>query len=440
MTSPRTLAQWQAYIETVHHRTIELGLERVRAVLQRMDLARPACPVVTVAGTNGKGSCAAMLESVLHTAGYLTGAYTSPHLIAYNERVRVGAVPAADAELCAAFAAVEAARGEVPLTYFEFGTLAALDVFRRREVDALVLEVGMGGRLDAVNALDADAAVVTSVDLDHTDWLGDDREQIGREKAGIFRPGRVAVCADADPPAGVLAVARDTGARLYRAGRDFGYRSAPGCWDWWGPGGSRRGLPYPGLGGGVQLANASAVLMALWGVRDRLPVDRDAIECGLSAATLPGRFQVLPGRPQRVLDVAHNVAAARNLLRNLAEHPVGGRTLMVCAMLADKPVAQVLRLLDPVADRWYLAPLHEPRGADEQALRDFAGAADLATAASYWPDPPAAFRAACEDAGPRDRVVAFGSFYTVGAILRALGADGADSMAVSPVTSAPRVF
>ncbi|MFI4925561.1 MAG: bifunctional tetrahydrofolate synthase/dihydrofolate synthase, partial [Burkholderiales bacterium] len=377
---PADLAGWLAYLETLHPKAIALGLDRVRAVLARLDVAI-ACPVITVTGTNGKGSTSAMLEAMLRAAGYRTGLYTSPHLMRYNERVRLDGREAGDDELVRALNVVEDARtavGEaVPLTYFEFGTLAALWLFARSAPDALVLEVGLGGRLDAVNAVDADVAVVTSVDLDHRDFLGDTRESVGGEKAGIFRPDRAAVCGDRDPPRALVDAAARIGARLLVAGRDFDAIAEGTQWRYRGPGGDRYGLPHPALRGRYQLDNAACAITALDALRDRLPVSANAVREGLVGVELAGRFQVLPGRPTRVLDVAHNPHAARALADALGSMGFHPRTLAVFAMLADKDVDGVVAALRDRVDAWYVAPLPGPRGASGEALAAALGRAGV---------------------------------------------------------------
>ena len=364
-----TLERWLAQLESLHPRGqagIELGLERVQRV--KRELGRhPQCPLVTVGGTNGKGSTCAYLEAIYHFAGYRVGCYTSPHLLKYNERVRVDRIPVDDVGLCEAFARVEAARqaaGDVALTYFEFGTLAAIEVFRVREVEVMILEVGLGGRLDAVNAYDPDCAVVTSVALDHTDWLGSTREAIGFEKAGIFRASRPAVCADPEPPQSLLSHAQAIGADLYLLGRDFGHFGERLQWTFWRNGGRRRsGLANPGLRGACQLRNASAALFVVDLLGQRLPVSMQAIRSGLIEPDLPGRFQVLPGRPAIVLDVAHNPQAVGVLADNLGDMAFSSRTIAVVGMLADKDIAGSLAPLAGKVDTWLLADLDVPRGA-----------------------------------------------------------------------------
>jgi len=400
-----TLAEWLGYIERQHPRAIALGLERVREVFERMHV-RLACPVLTVAGTNGKGSTCAMLESILRAAGYRTGLYTSPHFLRYNERVRVAGVESSDHALAESFSAVEQARLEVPLTYFEFGTLAALWLFSRERIEAAILEVGLGGRLDAVNILDPDCAVLTSVGIDHVDYLGATREEIGREKAGIFRPGRPAVIADPDPP---RSVREATGEKLF-LGKDFGYQTQDGQWSYWGPGGRRGGLAYPALRGRIQLSNAAAAICALGAVA--LPVAMQDVRRGLAEVEIPGRFQVLPGRPQVILDVAHNAQAASVLAGNLADSGFASETIAVCGMLRDKDIGAVLRALAPRVTRWHLASLPGPRGALASDLEKH-----LPCKADLFDSPTDAFAAAKTAAREDDKIVVFGSFLTVAEVM-----------------------
>jgi dihydrofolate synthase/folylpolyglutamate synthase len=427
MSRPATVDAWLAYLATLHPASIAMGLDRVRAVLANLDAA-VACPVVTVAGTNGKGSTCAMLDSVLRCSGYAVGLYTSPHLLRYHERVRIRGRQATDAELLSAFNAVEDARlattsregTPTPLTYFEFGTLAALWLFARAELDALVLEVGLGGRLDAVNVVDATVAVLTSVAIDHSEYLGPTREEIGREKAGIFRGERVAICADPDPPASVVARAAEVGAKLLRIGRDYGFVNEETQWKYWGPGGERYGLPFPALRGTYQLANAATVLVAVDVLRDVLPVRGGALRDGLLTVDLPGRFQVLPGRPTVVLDVAHNPHAAGVLADELGAMGFHPQTIAVFGMFADKDMAGVAAAMLRRVDRWHIAPLPGPRGAPADAMRDALIAAGVtANAVRIFPDIATAYAAATEAAGETDRIAIFGSFLTVAAVLAA---------------------
>lgn len=415
---PDTLAAWLEHIEQVHPSSIAMGLDRVSAVKDAMGLA-PAFPVITVGGTNGKGSACAMLEAILSHAGYRVGTYTSPHLLRYNERVRIGRREVDDEALVRALGAVEAARRDVPLTYFEFGTLAAIALFVDAPVDVAVLEVGLGGRLDAVNAFESDCALVMSVDLDHLEYLGDTREKIGLEKAGIFRPGRPAVCADRDPPRSLLEHAARVGARLTLIDRDFGFGAEAHQWRYWGPRGARHGLPHPALRGDYQLANAAACLAALDALRDRMPVSGNDVRNGLLTAENPGRFQVLPGRPAVILDVAHNRAAAAALARNLARMPKTGRTFGVFAMLKDKDVAGVAAEMKGVIDEWLVSGIEAARGSDASHMRVELSRAGVLECVSTYADVASAYAQACDRAVENDRIVVFGSFYTVAAVMAA---------------------
>ncbi|HEY1286971.1 MAG TPA: bifunctional tetrahydrofolate synthase/dihydrofolate synthase [Burkholderiales bacterium] len=404
----RTLGEWLGYIERQHPKSIALGLDRVFQVYSRMGMGID-CPVITVAGTNGKGSTCAMLDSILRAAGYRTGLYTSPHLLRYNERVRVAGAEASDEALAESFEAVERARGDVALTYFEFGTLGALHHFSRQEIEAAILEVGLGGRLDAVNIVDADCAVLTSVGIDHVEYLGATREEIGREKAGIFRSGRPAVIADPDPPRSVLDAAGDK----LLLGEDFGYQVQPGQWSYWGPGGRRGGLAYPALRGRIQLANAAAAICALGTLE--LPIAMQDVRRGLAEVEIPGRFQVLPGRPQVILDVAHNAQAAKVLAQNLSDAGFAPETIAVCGMLRDKDIGAVLRELAPRVTRWHLASLSGPRGASASDLVE--KLPSDCSCLSVFDSPAAAFAAAKARAGEGDKIVVFGSFLTVAEVM-----------------------
>lgn len=410
--SARSLAGWLEYIERQHPQAIALGLERVAEVFSRLRI-KVSCPILTVGGTNGKGSTCAMLEAVLRSAGYRTGLYTSPHLLRYNERVRICGREADDAALCEAFAAVESARGTVPLTYFEFGTIAAFVIFSKENIEAAILEVGLGGRLDAVNALDADCAVLTSVGIDHVEFLGDSREAIGSEKAGIFRPGRPAVVADPQPPNGVLEEIRRVGARPILIGRDFGYRVQGTQWSYWGPAGKRTGLAHPALRGAIQLRNASAAFAALDSLRERLPIAMQDVRRALAEVVLPGRFQVMPGRPQVIFDVAHNPEAAAVLAANLSDSGFSPETIAVFGMLRDKDIAGVVRAVAPRITRWHLATLPGPRGADAGFLSSIFLDMQIRTPIVEHDTVAAALAAARNEAGESDKIVVFGSFLTV---------------------------
>ncbi|MBA3903901.1 MAG: bifunctional tetrahydrofolate synthase/dihydrofolate synthase [Rhodocyclaceae bacterium] len=423
---PESLSDWLTHIERLHAQPIELGLDRVLDVKRALGIEQRV-PVIIVGGTNGKGSTCAMLERILLCAGYRVGLYTSPHLLRYNERVRIDGKPVDDAVLCAAFVRVERLRGGIPLTYFEFGTLAAWEAFAAAGIDAVILEVGLGGRLDAVNAFDADCAVVAAIDIDHTEYLGDTREAIGHEKAGIFRAGKPAIVGDAQPPASVIEHARRIAADLRVLGRDFGWTAEPGQWTWWGRSGDvvtrRGGLAHPALRGAIQLANASTVMAALDALGDVLPVSMQDIRRGLAEVELPGRFQVLPGRPTVVLDVGHNPQAAGVLADNLgaylaneAFHP---QTWAVFGMLRDKDIAGVVKRLKGRIDRWLVATLDGPRGASAEDLAGILAQQGVVPTGSFA-SPAQAWRAARERAGENDRIVVFGSFLTVADVLRAI--------------------
>ncbi len=426
------LAPWLARIEALHPTAIDLGLDRVARVRDRLGI-RFSCPILVVAGTNGKGSTCAMLEAIARAAGYRTGLYTSPHLLRFNERVRIDGVEVSDGALVDAFERVEAARvqgSETSLTYFEFTTLAALLLFAAGGLDCVVLEVGLGGRLDAVNIVDADCAILTSVDLDHQEYLGDTRERIAWEKAHVFRQGRPAICADPDPPASVREVADAIGARLLVAGKDFGYAGQHDAqvrqWKFWfhprraGNPVTRNGLSYPALRGTNQLLNASAALAALETLRERLPVPMQAIRRGLIEVDWPGRFQLLPGRPVVVLDVAHNPHAAAVLAQNLSNIGYAAYTHAVFGMLRDKDIAGVVRLFKGKIDFWHLVDLVGPRALPAGRLAEIVVNESAGGEVFEYPDPAAAYAAARALAGENDRIVVFGSFLTVAGVMQVL--------------------
>ncbi len=408
-----SLSEWLAFQEQLHPSSIDMGLARVHDTASRMGLAKAPCPVFTVAGTNGKGSTASFIAAMLQAGGHRVGLYTSPHLVHYNERVMVDGVAASDEALCDAFEAVDQARADTRLTYFEFGTLAAMQHFRAQQCEVVVLEVGMGGRLDATNAWDAEVAVVVSVGLDHMDWLGPDREAIGFEKAGVYRAGRPAICADPHPPATLVSHAHTINAHLVRVGEHYGYEvHADGTWHFRGLTRDYGPLPAPALPGLVQYGNAAAAVAALdasqglrWDPR------------GLCEVRLPGRLQTLQVRPQVILDVTHNAEGARTLARQLAQDPVDGRTIALCGMMADKPVAATLMALDAEVDHWVFASLPGPRGATAEVLLAHANEASVHGTVETCDSVDAAYERALALAGVDDRVVVFGSFVTVGAVL-----------------------
>jgi dihydrofolate synthase/folylpolyglutamate synthase len=414
-----TLAEWLAWQETLHPQAIDLSLDRCGAVADRMGLRRLGCPVISVAGTNGKGSSAMLLEAILRAGGYRVGCYTSPHLLRYNERIRVAGAPVSDATICEAFARVEAARGATSLTYFEFGTLAAFSIFTRRRVDAAVLEVGLGGRLDAVNLVDADVALITAIGIDHVEWLGHTRDLIAREKAGICRPRRPAVCSDPDAPSGLSLAAQAIGCRLERLGVDFHFERSGEFWNWWSSRAALEGLPLPALSGAHQLGNAAGVLQALSWLPDCLPIKRNAIETGLTGVRLPGRLQHHTAGAEIVFDVAHNVQAAEVLGAHLAACPIPGRTRAVLGMVKDKDAKGFMRALEPYVDEWHLASLPPPRGMHASALAELRAASGRRKLAREYPSVTAACAAADERARARDRILVTGSFVTVGEAMRA---------------------
>ena len=423
MQTPPTLPEWLAYCEHLHPKNIDMGLERVRAVAQRMQL-KFDCPVITVAGTNGKGSTCAMLESILGQAGYKTGVFTSPHLVHFEERLRLNGEPVDATKLVAACADVESARSQngpdISLTYFEFTTLAILQVMRHSALDVVILEVGLGGRLDAVNIIDADCAIITSIDLDHMELLGNTREAIGYEKAGIMRTGRPVVVSDPMPPQSVLDRALEVGADLWRVGQDFNVSGDKQQWGWAGRGRRYSGLAYPALRGANQLVNAAGVLAALSALRERLPVTAQAVRNGFAFVELPGRFQIIPGQPTLVLDVAHNPHSVAALAANLDAMGFFPTTHAVFGAMADKDLGPMLARLSPLIDRWYFTDLPTPRAASAAELQSQWQAQNTRkdAIASTFADPMLALQAAIDAADPTDRIIVFGSFYTVGGVLQ----------------------
>jgi len=421
--TPACLDDWLAHLESLHPRGqagIELGLERVRQVSRALD-QRQICPVITVGGTNGKGSTCALLERILIPAGYRVGVYTSPHLLSYNERVRINGVPAVDAAFCSAFTRVEAARGTVPLTYFEFGTLAAWEIFAAENLDAIILEVGLGGRLDATNIYGADCAIVTTVALDHMDFLGDTRTAIGFEKAGICRPGRPLICGDDDPPTSVSEQCRLANADFQCLGRDFGYLRQEGQWQFWSKTGRNLGgLALPALRGDCQLNNASCAIAALDALHERLPVTAQDIRRGLAEVEVAGRCQVLPGRPQIVLDVAHNPQAAAELAHSIGNMGFAKTTWAVFGMMADKDIAGVVVAMQGRVARWLPCDLPGPRAASAAHLAEIIVKLGAGETAPGFESPAAAMLHAQENAGVDDRILTFGSFLTVAGVMRFL--------------------
>ena len=419
MTKPSTLPEWLAHCAAMHPKTMDLSLERTVEVARRLGIAFKV-PVITVAGTNGKGSTCAMLESITRHAGYRTGLYQKPELVHFEERCRVnGAAVAAD-ELVPHFAAVEAARGDITLTQFEFSTLAIARLLSQAALDVVILEVGLGGRFDSVNAFDADCAVITSIALDHVEYLGPDRESIGLEKAQIMRPGRPAIVGDPLPPSSVVAHAEAIGADLWRVGRDFNHSGDRQQWRWSGRGRRYSGMSYPALRGANQLLNAAGAIAALESLRSRLPITAQAVRTGLAMVELPGRFQIVPGQPALVLDVAHNPQAVAALAANLDAMGFFPRTHAVFGAMRDKDIAALLEKIAPLIDVWHVCALPTPRAATTDELVALVQAATAGRSVLIQPHrgPAEALRRAAATADPVDRIVVFGSFYTVGGVLK----------------------
>ena len=418
------LEQWLAHCESIHTKSIDMGLERVRRVAERLKLGF-TCPVYTVAGTNGKGSTCAMLEAILEESGFKTGVYSSPHLYDFKERCRIGRVNASEADFVHHFERVEKARGDTSLTYFEFTTLAILSLMAESDLDVAILEVGLGGRLDAVNVIDTDCAIITSIDIDHTEFLGNDRETIAREKAGIMRTGKPVIISDPVPPASLLKCAEETGADAWLIGRDFNFSGDKQQWSFAVRGKRSAGLAYPALRGANQIFNACAVLAALEATRGQLAVTAQGIRNGLSVVTLPGRFQIIAGQPTLVLDVAHNPHAVAALFENLDAMGFYPGTHAVFGAMADKDLAAMMQKMAPIVTHWYFCDLPVPRAISAAALKqlwadtpkntNYPGAPNIQV--NTYPDSVSALQAAIGCANPADRIVVFGSFYTVGGVL-----------------------
>ncbi len=420
-----SLSDWLNRLETLHPVTIDLGLTRVQRVAELMGLLQLDCPVITVGGTNGKGSTIAFLESIYRHAGYRVGTYTSPHLLRYNERIRIVGVDCTDEAIIQAFEQIEIARGDISLTYFEYGTLAALYLLKQAQLDLILLEVGLGGRLDAVNIINPDIAIITSIDLDHTDWLGNTREAIGFEKAGIFRANVPAICGDFNTPETIFDHAAKLGAPLYCQGKNFTFHQGSDSWSWESQSFRGEGLPLPFLA----IQNASTALMAVTCLQSQLPVNIQSIKDGIAEARVLGRFQCIQAQPEVILDVAHNPAAANLLARRLQSQPISGKTYAVFSALQDKDSAGIVAHFKEIVAGWYVAPLDTPRGATLQQLNDalehdvprlvrgILEAPYISPQASIL----AAYRQAILQCSPNDRIIVFGSFFTVAAVLNLAG-------------------
>lgn len=407
------LDDWLAWQEQFHPRPIDLGLERVADVLARLDSQPERIPTITVAGTNGKGSCVAFLEAIYRAHGYRVGAYTSPHILRYNERIRIDGVPVSSEDICNAFERIDAVRADTSLSYFEFGTLAALDIFSRAAVDVRILEVGLGGRLDAVNIIDADVALVTTIGIDHVDWLGHTEEAIGREKAGIFRKGSPAVVGDYQVPLSLLQVAAEKQTQVLQIGQSFDYQKHAQNWEWTSNQLKLTGLPLPCLQGEHQFRNASAVIMAVTCLQSLLPVSQAAIGQGLQSVNLPGRFQLVADEPPVLLDVGHNPQAVQTLLEHLQMYFPQVRIHAVFAMMKDKDIQSVLSLMKQRVSEWYLAPLKNPRAANDDLLCGYFQQQDIKNVNHGYVDVVEAFNAAKNRAKSGELILIFGSFFLV---------------------------
>jgi dihydrofolate synthase/folylpolyglutamate synthase len=406
-----SLDQWIKHIQSQHRKSIDLGLERIKRIANELDLLTLPFPVITVGGTNGKGSTVAGLEAIYLANDYRVGAFTSPYLYKFNELVRIQGKSASDTDFIHAFEQIEKVRADVTLTQFEFNTLAALIIFKQSNLDIVILEVGLGGRLDAVNIIDADIMVVTSIAIDHADWLGDTREKIGREKAGIFRKHKPAVCGDFDPPHSLVAYAAGLDTPLFCQGRDFNFGKNLSSWIWQGQKNPLEQLPLPHLA----LQNMSSVLMAVELMQSKRPVTRDAIDKALVNLHLPGRIQVIPGEVTQILDVSHNPAAAEFLANYLRQQPIKGKTRAVFSMLADKDIAATLNVMRDEIDEWYIAALPVERGQSLEKLASAFKKADI-TAVKAYEAIQTAYETACSASMVGERVVVFGSFYTVAGV------------------------
>lgn len=422
MAIQRTLLEWVEYIQTLHHRQIDLSLDRVASVFQRFAPDVLPFKVVAIAGTNGKGSTAEILASIYRAGGYRVGKYTSPHLVTFNERINVNGRMVSDADLLASFERVESKRADVAITFFEFGTLVALDLFLRADLDLIVLEVGLGGRMDAVNVIDSDVAVITNVSLDHMGWLGDTVEQIAVEKSGIARAKKPCIVGMAAPPSSLIGACQDTAAELEMIGREFRYEDCRGDWTFVSDTEKITGLPLPFRQNGVQLNNASLAVRVGQKLQSDLPLMQDSIRLGISSAKLLGRCQVLQYDPMVILDVAHNEASVARLSTFVRNHGVKGNIIAVCGFLKDKAIVNSLRHIEPFIKHWHLASIDGERGScAEELSRLLQRELDVARQSlDCYGDAKAAYAEALQTLTAGDCVVVFGSFFIVGDILAAL--------------------
>lgn len=413
----RTLQEWLDWQETLHSKKIELGLERVSAVADDMGIDKPAYIKIVVAGTNGKGSIVTTLESIYHHAGYRVGAYTSPHLLHYNERIRIDQQNVDDDALCKAFEQVDSSRGDTSLSYFEFGTLAAMQIFNESSLDVAIYEVGLGGRLDAVNILDADVAIVSSIGIDHVQWLGSTRESIGHEKAGVFRAKQPAICGDADPPNSLIEYAGKVGANLYLINQHYSYEKQKDVWSFKSEKINWDGLPMPSLYGETQVGNAATALMGLVHVDEKLPVTRESVDRGLANISLPGRFQRIQGSCEIILDVAHNLDSAKVLVDNLKQLKPASKTIAVFAVLADKDVCGIIECVGGMFDEWHISQLDSERALEKETLKKQLDNCCHDCSTYTYNSISEAYTVAKKSVDKSMRIVVFGSFLTVAEVL-----------------------
>ncbi len=419
----KTLAQWLSWQETLHLSEIDLGLDRIREVAKKLDLLSPCCPIITVAGTNGKGSTVALFESILSAQGYKTGSYTSPHLIDYNERIKLDSASASDYLIVEAFEQIDQARDGISLTYFEFGTLAAMLIFTQHKVDVAILEVGLGGRLDASNLWDTSLAIITSIGIDHVDWLGDNREVIAIEKAGIMRKNIPAICGDLDPPNNIIKEAKRIGSKLYQIQSNFSYQENDNeTWSWTGFDKSYT-LPLPTLAGAFQLNNAATVIAGLHSIKTLFPTKLDTIKQGLLNVSLIGRLQTLHNKPEWLVDVAHNPHAAKQLAKYLQENPIEGKNIALFSMLKDKDIEQVISIMNKQFNEWHIVELKGSRSTPVNELKALItqhnndqGTNKTITIHQNFLEASQSLKAT---SNLQDRVVAFGSFLVVSEVINA---------------------
>jgi dihydrofolate synthase/folylpolyglutamate synthase len=407
------LNDWLTWQEELHWSTIDLGLDRIRQVAENMGLSGLPFPVITVAGTNGKGSTVAMLDALLSAEGYCTGVYTSPFILEYNERIKIAGDFASDELICDAFETIDQARKNTSLTYFEFGTLAAVWLFVQHKVDVAILEVGMGGRLDAVNIWDAALAIITNVDIDHVQWLGSDREKIAIEKSGIMRGNSPAICGDPSPPSSIATEARRIGATLFQLNTDFFFDVSKSLWHWKGWDVEYKNLPRPALSGDFQFQNAATTIAGLNAIKKRLPVSEASMQKGLGSVHLPGRLEIIQRQPDVIVDVAHNPHAAKQLALWLHQNDIPGKTYTLFSMLADKDIKSVVTLLNAEITEWHIAPINDERGLKASQISEILQKSGINSAIKLYDTVTDAWKELQKRAAPQDRIIVFGSFFLV---------------------------